>query len=194
MSGLALFRRDRRGATVVEFAIIAPIMLTLTMGMIELGYQAYIRGTLQGTVNEAARNSTLEGATPAEIDAEVQSDVRQLAPDATFVIRRRNYASFADVGTLERFTDKKRGGVFDGIRQDDECYFDENGSGEFDDRGADGQGGADDIVAYTVTATYPRLLPMGGMLGWGNGTAVATSVIRNQPYGAQASRDVECTT
>lgn len=185
--------RDARGATVIEFAIVAPLMLILVMGLLELGYNAYVRAILQGSLNEAGRNSTIEGYALETIDAEVEGDVLTIAPGATFTSTRTSYASFSDVGTLEDFTDKKRDGVFDGVRQADECYFDENGSGAFDAKGIDGRGGADDIVAYTMTADYPLLLPMASLLGWSSrNTISATTVLRNQPFGDQASREVGC--
>lgn len=182
---------DRRGATAIEFAILLPVMLTTMLGFMELGYNAYVRAVLQGSLNEAGRDSTLETADAGTIDTMVQSRVLEVANGATFTVQRINYTSFSDVGSPEDFNDTDS----DGVRDPDECYEDENGNGAFDqDRGQEGQGGADDIVSYSMTATYPLLFPYTKVLGFGDTLSVtATTVLRNQPYGAQQSRDVECT-
>ena len=62
---LARLRRDRRGVTVVEFAFVLPVMLVLMMGMMELGYQAYVQSVITGAVQKAGRDSGIQGATPA---------------------------------------------------------------------------------------------------------------------------------
>ena len=40
-------QRDQRGATIIEFAIISGPMLLLLMGGLELGYDSYVRSTMQ---------------------------------------------------------------------------------------------------------------------------------------------------
>lgn len=185
---------DFRGSTAIEFALLTPVMLMAIIGFFEIGYQAYVSSVLEGALNEAARNSTLESASQAEqitkIDEKVQAQVRTVAPAATFFTLRKAYASFSEVGKPEPFNDTNKNGV----RDPGECYEDLNGNGKFDsDRGKVGQGGADDIVSYTMTASYPRLLPVGGFFGWENTNSVsATTVLRNQPYGNQAISKVEC--
>ena len=182
---LTRLRRDRRGVTAVEFAILTPVMLSLLMGLMEVCYQAYVSAVLQGAVNEAGRDSTLEDAskTLATIDAVVSDRVRAVSRGATFSSERKSYYSFSDVGTPEPFTDDNK----NGIREATECYEDLNGNGGFDlDRGKGGQGGADDIVSYTMTVKYPRLF-----LSSVN-TVKATTVLRNQPYGTQTKPTATC--
>ena len=53
-------RRDQRGATIIEFAIISGPMLLLLMGGLELGYDSYVRSTMQGALNDAARTAAVE--------------------------------------------------------------------------------------------------------------------------------------
>lgn len=183
---------DRRGVYAVEFAIITPVFLAMIVGFLDLGYQAYVGGVLQGAVNEAGRNSTLETGpmNAVAIDDRVKNQVKNISKTAVFKSTRKSYSTFADVGKPEPFTDSNG----NGIRDANECFQDINGNGTFDqDRGKDGQGGADDIVKYTMTVTYPSLLPAVRMFGWtGKRSVSASTVLRNQPYGSQVIPVVKC--
>lgn len=184
--------RDRKGAYLVEFAILFPIFLMICMGLAEVGYRTYLSAVLQGAVNEAGRKSTLESAAGSldDIDQEVKDEVNIVSVEATFTSTRKSYASFSDVGKPEPFNDEDG----DETRDDDECYEDLNGNGAFDqDRGRDGIGGPDDIVSYTMTVRYPQMFPMAGILGWDSYNEISgTTVLRNQPYGNQSTSEVEC--
>ncbi|WOK36968.1 pilus assembly protein [Sphingomonas sp. C3-2] len=194
MRRLASLHRARSGSTAIEFAILAPVFLMTLMGLLELGYQTYISSVLDGAMNDAGRSSTLEdGASQVNnIDQRVKDRILEMAPGATFESSRKAYSNFADVGKPEPFNDLNG----DGVRDENECYEDINGNGAFDlDRGKDGQGGADDIVNYTMTVTYPPIVPLGKLIGWSSSnTASATTVLRNQPFGNQAIPNVECKT
>ncbi|MBN8847181.1 MAG: pilus assembly protein, partial [Sphingomonas sp.] len=91
-------RRDRRGATIVEFAIVAPVMLLLLMGLADVIYQGYVQSALTGAVQKAARDATIEGNGNVQntdaLDAKVQAMVRKIAPAATFSSTRKSYAYF----------------------------------------------------------------------------------------------------
>lgn len=47
--------RCKRGVTAVEFAILAPVFLMITLGVFEVGRAMLIRGMLQYSVEEAGR-------------------------------------------------------------------------------------------------------------------------------------------
>jgi len=85
----------------------------------------------------------------------------------------------------EPFTDSNGNGV----RDPGECFTDENGNGSWDqDPGAAGQGGASAVTVYTMTATYPRLFPVAGLLGWPKTQTIsATTLLKNQPYATQTT-------
>jgi len=67
---------------------------------------------------------------------------------------------------------------------------DENGNGVWDaDVGKGGLGGANDVVLYTVTLNYDRVFPLWKLIGGDQrATASASTVLRNQPFGPQATR------
>jgi TadE-like protein len=187
-------RQDSRGTALMEFALVAPTFLLMLMGIFDLSYRAYAVSVLQGAVQKAGRDSTLEGASGGlgSIDATITNQMRAVANSVTMSFQRRTYVSFTRAGQAEEFEDRIEisTGSPNGIRDAGECYFDENGNGTYDsDAGINGQGGARDIVVYTATAVYPRLFPMYGLLGFSqNETITATTVLRNQPFGTQAVR------
>ncbi|MEP9361217.1 TadE/TadG family type IV pilus assembly protein [Sphingomonas sp. KR3-1] len=184
---LARLLRDSRGATLVEFAMVLPVMLVLMMGMMELGYQAYVQSVLTGAVQKAGRDSAIQGATPATIDAKVLAQVNAVAPRATFASgypTRLSYSSFSTIAP-EPFVDTNGNGV----RNAGECYTDVNGNGQWDaDAGRTGQGGANDATVYTAAVTYSRLFPVTRLFGWpGTATLTASTTLMNQPYATQST-------
>ena len=52
-------RTDCRGATIIEFAIVAPVMMFLLMGLGDLLYQLYLQSILDGALQKAGRDSTI---------------------------------------------------------------------------------------------------------------------------------------
>jgi hypothetical protein len=188
-------RSESNGTSLMEFAIIAPVFLTLLMAVFDLGYREFIFSTLQGAVHKAARDGTLEDGSSAatSLDARVEKLVSPIVANGVWTFERKNYQSFTRAGAQEKFTDSDG----DSIRDAGECYEDENGNSTWDaDSGQAGQGGAEDITKYSVKVEFPRIFPLYGMLGWpANQTVSATTVIRNQPFDNQAARPVtvKCT-
>ncbi|MCW1403306.1 pilus assembly protein [Novosphingobium sp. MW5] len=176
---------DQSGVTVVEFALISPVLLVLLMGTYDAAYQLYASSILQGAIQKAGRDSTIEGASAsaATIDQKVADTVRYVVPNATFTFSRKSYTNFGNVAKPEDFTDQNNNGTCDF----GEVYEDANGNGTWDtDRGKNGQGGAKDAVLYSVTVTYPRPLAVAPMLGMSKNITLKTeTVLRNQPYGTQ---------
>ena len=182
---------DREGVTIVEFAIVAPVMLTLIFGVLDLGHGLYMQSVLQGAVQSAGRDSGLEGASgsQAAIDEHVIDSVKAVMPfldEDDIEISRSNYETFSDVGTPEDFDDSNDNETYD----DTECFTDRNGNAQWDsDVGMDGLGGADDVVHYEVTVTYSRFFPLWKLIGLPHRTqASAATIMRSQPFGQQASR------
>lgn len=178
-------RRDERGVTLIEFAFVAPVMLLLMMGFCDLAYRSYVQAMLTGAMQKAGRDSTIQGSTTktAVIDAKVMSWVKSVAPNATYSSTRKSYAQFGHIKP-EQFDDNNSNGVFDVAS---ECFTDVNGNNGWDaDPGATGQGGANDVVLYKMTVTYPRLFPLYGMMGWPADQQIgATTILKNQPWAAQ---------
>ena len=177
--------RDTRGVAAVEFALVAPALLLTIMGIFDLGYNIYANTMVQGAIQRAARDSTIEGAEArlAQIDATVTDAVHGVVPNATISFSRRAYANFSDVARAEDFTDSDDSGSCNS----GEPFEDANRNGIWDtDRGLAGQGGARDAVLYSVTVTYPRGFPMASLIGLpATVTTDAITVLRNQPFNFQ---------
>ena len=144
----------------------------------------YTSEMLQGAIQKAARDSTIEGAVSnsAQLDQKVANAVHAVAPGATLSFDRRAYANFTDAARPEDYTDVDANGTCNS----GEPFEDTNGNGTWDlDPGKAGFGGARDAVLYTVTVTYPRAFPVAGFIpGQTNDfTLSANTVLRNQPYG-----------
>lgn len=183
--------RDERGVTIVEFALVAPVLCLVLLGAFDISHTLYTRAALQGIVQKTARDSTLESSSVAAqqtaLDNKVKDQVRALANNATIDITRRYYRTFSEAAAAraEVFTDTNSNGVCDA----GEPYEDANRNNVWDkDGGDDGQGGAKDTTLYTVTMSYPRFFPIYNLVGGSNTTKLtASTVLRNQPYSDQAS-------
>ena len=186
--------RDERGVSIIEFALIAPVLLLMLMGLLDLAFNMYTTEMLQGAIQSAARNSTIEGASgnDAQLDGIVTTAVRAVSPSATLTFNRRAYSSFTEAGRPEDYTDVDK----DGTCNHGEPFEDANGNGAWDlDRGKAGFGGARDAVLYTVTVNYQRPFPVAGFIPGQtkNFTLSAVTVLRNQPYGQQSVNPVPAT-
>ena len=56
---------DRRGAAIVEFAILLPVLIVMLFGMLAYGQYFLLAHSVQQLANDAAR-ATVAGVTPAE--------------------------------------------------------------------------------------------------------------------------------
>ena len=66
-----LFRRNRRAAAAVEFAVVAPVFFLLVLGMIEYGRMVMVQQVITNASREGARRAVLDGATTAEVQTTV---------------------------------------------------------------------------------------------------------------------------
>ena len=189
---IAKFRSNEDGVSILEFALIAPVVMAMMMGALDIGHSLFVRATLDGAVQDAARSSSLEGATSLTqqdlIDDRVASIVRELAPDAKVMVSRRYYKTFstAALARAEEVNEQSPGN----LKCDrGESFMDANGNGVWDaDGGSDGQGGAKDIVIITFKVSYPRIFPLAAMLGSpANVEMQSDSILANQPYGDQTA-------
>lgn len=192
MARSSTFRRDTRGATIVEFAMIVPVLVGLLLSILEVGYQGYVTAMVQGALSKASRQVTVGNRTAADVDATIKSEVQSVVPAKYVTVATRRYYNFSNVGKPEKITsdtDPK------GVYNLGDCFEDANNNGTYDSTpGDNGVGSADDIVYYTVNVIYPNLTPVGALLSWGPTRAVsASTVIRNQPFTSRAEPTTICT-
>jgi Flp pilus assembly pilin Flp len=178
---LRALRRDARGATIVEFALVVPVLAILLLGTLDLGYRSYVTSIVQGALHEAARMATVGGVSTTQIQTHVQNRLRDFSRNATITTTTRSYSEFSGVNVPETITqDTAPLGTYNS----GDCFQDFNGNGSYDlDRGRGGMGGAEDVVYFEVVMTYPHIVPVGTLLGWnGNVTIRQNTLLRNQPY------------
>jgi Flp pilus assembly protein TadG len=182
---LRRLRRDEGGVTVIEFAMVAPVMLLLLLGFFDLGYRVYAQSVLQGALHDAARMATVGGYSMTQIDSRVKTRLSNFATRSTVTTAAASYLDFAGVSQPEKIVgDTAPIGSYNA----GDCFEDTNGNNGYDtDRGSAGTGNSDDIVRYRVTITFPRVFPLGALMGWPSSqTLTSETVLRNQPY---AGRD-----
>lgn len=66
-------RRNRKGAAVVEFAVVAPVFFLLVFGIIEYGRMVMVQQLITNASREGARRGVLDGATTAEVSTLVNN-------------------------------------------------------------------------------------------------------------------------
>ena len=177
---------SKSGATAIEFALIAPILLTLIMGIIETGLVFAADILLKNATHTAARTGrtgfvAADSTREATVITIIKRQADLLMDPAKLTISSKAYAEFAGVRTPEPFIDANGNGK----RDDGENYTDVNGNGKYDlDRGKSGLGGASQVVLYTVTYPWSFFTPMIGNLLTRDGVLMlrATAVVQNEPY------------
>lgn len=175
---LRKFGKCERGATAIEFAMVAVPLCMMIIGTLELGYRIYAISVVNGALRDAARMASTGQYTGAQIDNTVTDTIHSLRSDAAVAIVKKSYASFTGVGVAEPVTS---GSVASGHY----CYQDINANGSWDaDQGTAGLGNPDDVVYYQVTASYPTLFPFSQrMFGMGSTTTISTNtLVSNEPF------------
>lgn len=178
---------DRDGSPAIEFALAFPVILGLTMGIIEIGHITFANATLEGAVREASRRG-VTGFIPDNTSREdhVRGRIIEMMEifslEGTIEIDTKVYDSFADIGKPEPFSDDNGNGTYDS----GECFTDVNQNGVWDtDMGVAGLGGAGAIVVYTANINLRLLLPaFRWMTGSEDGSIrlEASTAVRNEPF------------
>lgn len=188
MSRLSIFRMDMRGAAMMEFALVLPLMLLLILGGMEIGHTMYVQSILVGKLQRAARDMSLEGATNdttiAAIKAEVTKGVQQVMAGADVTYDVRSFHDYKNAANRpEEFGDADH----DGACNHGEIFVDSNGNGQWDADGSrEGRGGAKDVLMMTATVSYARLGLGNFFAADPNVRLVATTLLRNQPSTTQS--------
>lgn len=172
-----------RGVAATEFGLMAPVFAVFLLGIYDVAHMMYARALFAGAVERAARNSALETGNTTAADQKVKDAIKPVIPDVTLFTSRVSYYDFADIKRAEKFTDANKNGKCD----NNEVYTDENTNNAYDtDIGRQGNGGASDVVQYTVTATYTPVFKVPFMPdSWNARQLKATAIKKNQPYALQ---------
>lgn len=175
----------QQAVAAVEFALVGPLFLLILMGFFDYSWQIYAKSVLQGAVAQSARNATLEAyiTDPSMLDERVTLQVRNIFKNAEVEFTRAAFDSYEQIGKPEAYTDTNKNKRYDV----GECYQDINGNGQWDavSSGKEGNGGADDIILYTASMKFRRILPVWAMLNQPQEVTLSSAtILRNQPFNA----------
>jgi Flp pilus assembly protein TadG len=67
-----LCRKNRRGTSTVEFAVVAPLFFLLVLGIVEFGRMVMVQQIITNSSREGARLAVLDGTTTSEVLAAVE--------------------------------------------------------------------------------------------------------------------------
>lgn len=177
-------RDNKSGMSFVEFAFVAPVLITIIVGIIEISMIMFVSALVEGGVREAARFG-LTGSTPPGMSREefmiqrIQDITMGLVQVDDTNVTISVYPSFGDIGQPEPFTDQNANTTYD----TGEPYTDINGNHVWDDdMGAAGAGGPGEVVLYRIDYEWPMMF---GLLADTLGTSMEMSTsmaVRNEPY------------
>jgi Flp pilus assembly pilin Flp len=181
---LRRLRRDERGATIVEFAVIFPVFILAMFGIIETAIVLFVSSSIEAAVLEASRFGITGSLTPG---VSREDRVLEIVGDKTYGlvdmeqvdIQTLVYASFDDIGQPEPFEDENLNTVYD----DPEPFTDVNGNGIWDaDMGAAGLGGPSDVVVYRVSYDWGVMTPLIRNVLGESVRHVSSVAVRNEPF------------
>jgi Flp pilus assembly protein TadG len=103
-----LLGRRRRGNGVLEAALVLPVLLALSMGMVEFGQYFYAKHTLQAASRDGARTAILSSTTHAAAVSAITSTMSAAnIPSGKYTVTFQNAstnATISDVSTVTKGT------------------------------------------------------------------------------------------
>lgn len=176
------------GVTALEFAMIAPVLIAMLMGTIEISLMMFAQYMLESATHQASRtgktgySNTAANQTQAQTIASILNARAALLFDTSKLsVSSLAYAQFDQIGQPEPFTDSNNNGV----RDANENYTDVNLNGQYDiDMGRSSYGTSSEVVVYTATYPWPIFTPVVNQFIGQNGTITLSSrfVVKNEPY------------
>jgi Flp pilus assembly protein TadG len=187
-ASLRRFARDSEGATMIEFGLVFPMMLLITMGIMEISLYMAGLSTLEGGLREASRYGiTSQSPTAAtkpdlskvpvpfktdpndyrtqQIGLILRQHTLNLINLDTATVSTKTYDNFMLAKDGEPFTDNNGNGIWDPGEswQDIACPV---GNGVWDGPKSTGNGvgAAGAIVVYTITYNWRFFTPLIGKI------------------------------
>ena len=93
---------DQRGATLVEFGLVAGPFILMLLGIMDLGYRGYVDTVSKSVLHRVARDASTGEMTTAEIKQQVRDGLDDLVlKDAVINVTSESYYAFTNVGKPE---------------------------------------------------------------------------------------------
>jgi Flp pilus assembly protein TadG len=168
-----VYAKDRRGATAVEFALIAAPFFFLIFGLLEVCLIFIMSTVMEHAVTEASRPLRTG---EAQESAMTRVQFRQAICDELFDMLDCDGRLHIDVRTVDNFSGTPSGAPLDG-------------DGDFDDDGFDFvPGGPNDIVAVRAFYEWDLITPFISQplvnMSGSKHLLQANTVFRNEPFGS----------
>ena len=179
--------RCTAASAAVEFALAAPILFLLIIGMFEIAMVMFISVAVEGGLREAARFG-ITGVVPVGVTRQEQilnilgTHTLGLIDIASSTITLKAYDNFSDIGQPEPFNDTSPA---NGVYDLGEAFTDLNGNAQWDaDRGVDGVGSSGEVVLYKIDYDWLLFTPIvAHLLTGGDALHLTASVaVRNEPF------------
>jgi hypothetical protein len=173
------------GVTILEFALILPVLLLLIMGIIEFSMIMFVSSVIESATTSTARLGKT-GYVPSdsnrqqEILDNITSRSAGLLDPAKITISTTVYPSFNSVNQPEPCISPPTPPCpgTPGVN-----FTDINGNGQWDaDMGAAGLGNAGDVVVYTVNYPWSIMTPIMSSIIGPVFPITARTVVRNEPF------------
>jgi hypothetical protein len=179
--------KQRSGAAIIEFAIVAPVLFLFLIGILETGLIFFTSSVLEGATNIGARIGKTGFSAGMTREAYIRSEVQRLSggflDPANLTITMLAYDSFTHIGQPEPCI----------LPPQPPCpgtagvnFIDTNHNGQWDeDQGRTDAGQHGEIVLYRVNYPWALFTPlmsaiMGDPTGHINITSIAT--VRNERF------------
>lgn len=98
--------RDNNGASLIEFALVLPVLLLFLLGTIEYCLVFYIRGSIESVTHDTARKAITgssyggSGTREEELDSMLQESLANIhGTNGTFNVTTEVYANLSNLGT-----------------------------------------------------------------------------------------------
>lgn len=187
ITALKTFYKQKEGATVLEFAFVAPVLFLTCIGLFELGLVMFYTTALEGATNFGARVgrvdfSQTENSRDGYIISQIRAQLKGVVPldskdGEAFSIKV--YDSYDNIGKPEPC---KAGPGMCSASSAPGTFTDTNGNGVWDaDQGRSGSGGQGDIVQYQVIYKYHFFTPLLGHFFPNPLVLKGITVVRNEP-------------
>ncbi len=183
---LGRLRRRDDGSTMLEFAFVAPVLIVLLFGGMEVGMIFFADSLLEGGLREASRFGLTGAPPPSGTHEDHIVEVVNSNGAGVIVIDQTNietlvYPNFTSIGEPEPYTDTNGNGVHDA----GEPFTDINCNSQWDpDMGKAGLGHGGEVVLYSINYELELMTGLLAPLMGKDGKfpLAASVVVRNEPF------------
>ena len=100
MRSLESIRSDESGTTIIEFALLAPVILGLFFGLIQIGISMQAYNSMRGVASDTARYAVVEYMKQNEVGNDtIKSKARQIATGSPYLLQNTVQVTVTSVAT-----------------------------------------------------------------------------------------------